>query len=378
MYLKPNLPTKTSPGYEPGAAWIVLCLLFTLELGVEADVYVFYLLLCMAKIELVPVETINLVEHDVFHINHVSANVAVAPDGRFAVFDSAANQAVLFSKNGQLIKRFGRKGQGPGEFDFFGQIQWIGDEEVWAVVDWGNTRVSKWSTKGELVSEAKTPRPSVGGAVHFPNPNTMVYSDFTFGVFGGNPRIITFDLVEQTSETIFEHELSHKIPVIRLKSGGVQLCAWNPALVYDTSSRFFAVAFGTDSAIHLLDYSGTSVHKTIYPEFKRYPITEEDVAQQKTNLQGSGGAAFEAAFETPETWPLITHLTIDHHGRIWIFGAKRFGQTYPVMIYSAGGKKLAEGILEHLPAAIHKDVLYYIAWDEDEDPSFVKAKIFGL
>lgn len=82
---------------------------------------------------------------------------------RVAVLDRRAGNVTVLDPEGRELARFGREGQGPGEFRglHWGQLQ--GDSLV-AVYDRGNGRVSFWTVTGELLRETRVNNQSVWGA----------------------------------------------------------------------------------------------------------------------------------------------------------------------------------------------------------------------
>lgn len=78
--------------------------------------------------------------------------VAVDEEGNIYIADSGNQRVLKFSDEGEFIKNFGRKGQGPGEF----QCPWlleIYDGEIF-VYDW-NRNIQKFTLNGEYLSGFK-------------------------------------------------------------------------------------------------------------------------------------------------------------------------------------------------------------------------------
>jgi hypothetical protein len=76
--------------------------------------------------------------------------VAVRDDGAIAFAQAQDGQIRLYSASGELQGRFGRRGEGPGEFLALSQMGWHADT-LW-VYDGNQRRISKLSPQFELVS----------------------------------------------------------------------------------------------------------------------------------------------------------------------------------------------------------------------------------
>ncbi|MBI4558682.1 MAG: hypothetical protein HY706_13965 [Candidatus Hydrogenedentes bacterium] len=79
--------------------------------------------------------------------------VTAAPDGRLWVADAYNHRVVVFDPlSGDLVRHFGKKGHGPGEFDVSSGIALLPGERV-AVVDFMNHRVQIWTEQGDFLGD---------------------------------------------------------------------------------------------------------------------------------------------------------------------------------------------------------------------------------
>lgn len=84
---------------------------------------------------------------------------AALPDGRVVV--AVENQIRLFSSDGVYLSRFGRAGEGPGEFDSNPEVITRGDTIV--AFDWRAGRVSRFQADGTLLGSTRATTPGVRG-----------------------------------------------------------------------------------------------------------------------------------------------------------------------------------------------------------------------
>ena len=94
--------------------------------------------------------------NDEKHFNQPT-DVAVATDGTFFVSDGYGNSRVLhFASDGTLIKTWGTKGAGPGEFDLPHSITIDGTGRV-LVADRSNARVQVFDQTGRYLTQWRSP-----------------------------------------------------------------------------------------------------------------------------------------------------------------------------------------------------------------------------
>lgn len=80
----------------------------------------------------------------------------VDPAGRFWVFDRPSNSLLLFAADGNLVRRSGRQGGGPGEFQWNSGMIARGDSGI-AIWDSQNARISFFDSAGTFLTSWRTP-----------------------------------------------------------------------------------------------------------------------------------------------------------------------------------------------------------------------------
>jgi len=85
----------------------------------------------------------------------VIRTIEVDDEGNIYVADSKEVCVKVFDKNGKHIRTFGKKGQGPGEIQFFSRVHMFAGKEV-MIYDRGNNRLSFYSLDGEFLREIST------------------------------------------------------------------------------------------------------------------------------------------------------------------------------------------------------------------------------
>jgi hypothetical protein len=77
-------------------------------------------------------------------------------DGTTVVGDASENTLVFFNSSGQLTRRAGRRGQGPGEFQMLRSVRQCARDSLFAV-DASGSRVSVFSVAGDFVRQFSLP-----------------------------------------------------------------------------------------------------------------------------------------------------------------------------------------------------------------------------
>ncbi len=102
------------------------------------------------------------------------ADVAVLPDGRFAVFDRMEKQILLFDAAGSPVRRIGREGDGPGEFKAPWALEAVGGVLV-AWQDSPSRTFTVFDTTGKVVATSGAAVPGGWHRLAYRQPTTRVY-----------------------------------------------------------------------------------------------------------------------------------------------------------------------------------------------------------
>lgn len=95
------------------------------------------------------VEIRSVEEDESTHLLNVSGATRLS-DGRIVIVNGGRNELRFYSPSGMLVRTFGRKGDGPGEFRYTGGIWRLPDDTV-AVWDGGTRRLTVLAPDGSLV-----------------------------------------------------------------------------------------------------------------------------------------------------------------------------------------------------------------------------------
>jgi hypothetical protein len=248
-----------------------------------------------------------------------SRDVAVAPDGEVYVIDFEEKQIVHFGPDGQLIQRFGRKGQGPGEFNFPNSIQ-VFDDAVF-VGDQGKSLVLEFDRKGVFRRDHRVPgrftmlrRTSHGWLSIDPNnpmtedPIRLVVSDADMG----SEKVLGEWARKNSGGNISVEANGNEIPKI----------PYNPAprrasFALSPDGRYAAFIENSEFEIHVFDLERAEKTGVLSREITPVPFNREwgmeRLADANDNRPGGGiQIEFEANF--PEYFPAVRSLAFSPDG----------------------------------------------------------------
>ena len=101
-------------------------------------------------IRIAPVRSFGGLGADVERMFNLPSDLLVTQEGNIVISDSGDNQVVILDRIGNLVKRIGRRGQGPSEFNRPGKIGVLEDNIL--VYDAGNSRIQLITKTGKCLA----------------------------------------------------------------------------------------------------------------------------------------------------------------------------------------------------------------------------------
>ncbi len=268
-------------------------------------------------------------------------NVAIGPQGRIFVAQSAPLEISVFDPQGRFVQTLGRRGPGPGEFQTLGRIGWTGNT-LWAL---GLGRVHLFDAGLEFVHTVTPVMPEV------PDPRTRmipgpVMADgsilgIPFSVAGAGSEPIM--LVDETGSgaRVVAH-VSSAGRSIRVDPGNgrsltvshpwpdfpLWLNATDGSSIVVVERRVPADAASAEIRIVRIDLAGD----TLVDEAHRYdPVPLTDAQREETyrtlaerharRRPATAGQTYDAlrdAVPAPRFHPPVTGLVVGEDGTIWL------------------------------------------------------------
>ena len=231
----------------------------------------------------------------------------VDADGRIYTVDPKNVRIRIFGPDGSLIKAFGRKGQGPGEFSGPGGIV-AAPDGTFVVSDVLNARLSYFLRDGAHIKDTLFGTYRLAGLaiddrgslyithVHPPSGDTMVWDLLKLG-----PDMEHLATIHSLSIPFKMRTVPMIPPRLFFGKAGPDRLAWMVSTAYE---------------ITIVDGSGKSVMRIIKDvPIKRISQADRD-AFMKDRFPTGAPAQIEVVF--PETFPAAAGFMTDENGRIYI------------------------------------------------------------
>jgi len=275
---------------------------------------------------------------------------AFCPDGSF--FRPAAADGLIhkFDAAGNLVKSFGRKGQGPGDLQSPGALDVL-EAKTLVVNDAGNRRLSLFDLDGNFLRTVKLGED--GGSMS--SVRTLatlgenkivcaVHEGRTGppGVIAARYRVLIMDLGDghETELAVFDWEKPSSKFMVRV-------IEWEPAVFLAKAGpdRVLVACSGTPE-VALYSFSGEKLSSFVL-DIERTRITWKHLEFAVRADEDPKNIAFlarnKADIKLPEYLPCFQRLAVDPQGRILVYdlNAARFSREASFKAYATDGRLIA-------------------------------------
>ena len=227
---------------------------------------------------------------------------AVAEDGSIFIVDGANRQVSVFDSNGNFVRRFGRRGRGPGEFEFPYRIR-VTEAEVY-VYDRSIHRINVYDLAGNFVRDGLVPFATMAQPFFVPAGPDRLY-------FAGITRDIDNIHVIHELDGRFRRIRSFgRVPPIK-DSLAIEYLSSGDLEVDDEGNLWFAPL----TAYEIHRYSPAGELELIITREHNFQFEPRPYANIRPDPRGGGMTRF--AVDNNRAFSL--NIDIDKAGRIWHF-----------------------------------------------------------
>lgn len=290
----------------------------------------------------------------------------VDEEGNIYVIDVKAKKLMKFDRQGKLIWKIGKAGQGPGEFQLLLGIE-LGKNKSILVNDVINRRISYFSREGELLEEISTAD----------QPITLyVVDDNSKGIFYGRTKVY-----DEGRENIVLKKFGHNFNVIKQIYKLELKREPNEIYLYPLSIRFrirsddkILYASNWEYILYLADEDGR-VEKKIENKYEPIKPTSEEKKRYIKEVFGGEQLPPGKKFIFPDYYPPIEHLLIDDQDNIFVrtYERTKDGAHY-YDYFDAEGRYIASFPMKETIFCIRGDRFYTLEEDEEGYQKIVRYR----
>lgn len=280
--------------------------------------------------------------------------IAVDEQGRIYVLDLKEHSVKIFDENGSFVKKFGKKGQGPGEFQFPFEIFILGKDEI--VVQ--SVHFSLFSRDGDYKRSISTTPTRLGPAKMDSEGNIV---GLVVVMEEENPR---YELKKFDSEMNLLHSLgSSSIPKLRADTFNpffprlLWCIGLNDQIICGTQDKY---------KITIFDSEGKATRK-ISKEFTPIKIDQADIDERTEGMLPE----MKSRMTIPKYHNAFLWISADDEGKIFVQTWERTYNRdgYLFDIFDQEGKYLAKVPIPakstKYPLIFKKNKLFTIEEDEE-------------
>ena len=283
-------------------------------------------------------------------------SIAVDDSGRIYTLDPKEIKIRVFNTKGKLLRTFGRRGQGPGEFSGPGRIKVTPDGTllIYDVLSRMFTYLTLDGKFMKTVSVKKIP----GGLVRI-DSRGYVYQHKTARGENIVQELVKYDPDLNPIQTFHSFEKTRKLWLSNPFPERYNfVVSENDHLIWILSSTY---------DIHVVDPNGKTI-KRILKDYDPVKITDTD-KERIMKEEDAIDAPFRRKIEFPEYHPVVSGLFIDDQGRIYTKTSER-GEKGGVYydVFNPEGRYIARFSLpENEQVAVIKDNRLYCIIRENEE-----------
>ena len=284
-------------------------------------------------------------------------------EGNIYVLDSAAAQIIVFDKNGDLLRIFGKKGPGPGEMGYPLDIKIYLNKEF-MVNDLAHLSLDFFSLKGEFLRDCSTSRMS-----HFRRPVVDSKGDIIAGFWSYGDEF-TYELKKFNANLNPVYSLTSQRTFSQPGFQGFFERWWATNLVWNvTTNDDILWGVFTKYEIFIHNPEGTLIKKIIKEQ--------EGKKIGKNEIDEIMGGPAPPYVKFPKRFPPFVRFTCDEEGRLFVQIHEKYdGRDEDYYdVFDAEGKYIVRITLKYRPQVWKNNRLYTLEADEEGYPIVKRYKV---
>jgi len=287
--------------------------------------------------------------------------IAVDDSGNIYTLDPKEIRIRVFDSKGKLLRAFGRRGQGPGEFSGPGSIEVMINGNL-VVNDFMNRRYSFLTPDGKNIKDVSCASFNLG-RLKFDSRGFLYAINRIFGEKQGQ-ELIKFDQKMNPVATISSFETERKPRVSRpFRDNHYFDLTSKDELVWMTSSKYEMNVFNPEGKLV----------KRIIKDYEPKKITNAD--RERIEKEESSGLPLKITVELPQNYPPVEDLLIDDGDRIYVRTCDKDSQGGAFYdVFDSEGRYISRFSLpeQERTVVVKKNKIYCIIRESEEGIPLVK------
>jgi hypothetical protein len=309
--------------------------------------------------------------------------LALDREGRIYALEGETQDVRVFDSTGAFVRRFGRKGRGPGEMENASGMGWDDGRRLW-VVDPANGRYALFDTTGRVVGT----RQRSTSFYMFPWKGAFLASGElvdVIGLPGGFPptfALARYDTAMVPRDTIHLPTYQGELYTQRSQSGGGMSAGvpYTPGLVWSVDPRGF-LWFGITAPYRIYQRRlGGDTVRIIERAYEPLPVAAADRDSEIAHLDWftKQGGQVDAS-RIPKVKPAFDRFFLDDVGNLWVDPVTPRSDDDRVFdVFDPDGRYLGRA-RSNFPIVgtpvFRGERLYAVTGDENDIPYVVRARI---
>jgi hypothetical protein len=306
--------------------------------------------------------------------------------GNVYVGDIFQQRVTVLDPNGSVVRTFGRRGSGPGEFQAIRGVQVLAGDSV-LVYDPALARVSVFTAAGAELAYVVNLAAAAGGAAWFHVSRTrgsdrylaLFRAPFSSGRQSDSPRTEVVHFLDSEGTPIGSPLLTQPTRSLLVAGrsitpnpfGGQGLLAMNAA---DVVHRLWS----HDSSIERYTPGGERLTALRFAH-EPLPVSSSDIEAELEQFDGRARGVFEQVLRdsVPSHWPAVHAMVIDDADRIWLGLAGPRHRAAAWVVLGADGTPTGRARLPPGSTVwrIRGDRLYFERADDTDAPRIHVAEV---
>ncbi len=310
-------------------------------------------------------------------------NIAISKTGKIFVADMKNSLIFIFDKDGNFIKSFGKKGEGPGEIrDYFGGnlLQIVGNKLIFS----DRAMLHYFDLDGHYIKTIKiSPRLKPR---EFLNEDIFISAPVIVDRRGkGTEKIILFNLKTDEKTEIATFRPFDKASVTQESKGnqmtvGIVIGDITPMMLVRYSNEKIYYGMNNKNELTICDIKGKKLFNFSNPEKKPNKVSEKYLKNLKTRLGDIPANILNNIINgLPKNASFFSDINIDRKGNVYLFESDPDSDTLRVIdIYDKSGKFMYRSKIgvdnDRTINGIQIEGDFIYIWTEDEDGNVILSK----